>query len=223
MEPMETIATVAARPKRHRLRLAIILVLAMGGLGIGGYYCKTYAIDSNFAVVIPGKVYRSGQPRPEQLKSWVEQYHIRTIVNLRGNNAEDCKKEALQAADLKVVDVPIALSAKRPVTKGELAQVIKALDESQPPILLHCRAGNDRSGFASMLAVLALGQTDYATARKQLRTPWYGQHISDTIVMYEQYCTDKKLDPNSWPQFKTWAKEIYNPPVKEPQDTQPAE
>ncbi len=219
--------TTAPSPKRHRLRLVIILALALGGLGTGGYYYKTYALDSNFAVVIPGKVYRSGQPRPEQLKSWVDEYHIRTIVNLRGNNADDCKKEAVQAATLNVVDVPIALSARRPVTKGELAQVIKALDESPPPLLLHCRAGNDRSGFAAMLAVLALGQADYATARKQLRTPlWRGaneKHISDTIVMYEKYCADKKLDPNSWPQFKTWATDVYNPPVNETQGTQPAE
>jgi protein tyrosine/serine phosphatase len=218
--------TIAATPKRHRLRLAIALALALGGLGIGGYYYKTYAIDSNFAVVIPGKVYRSGQPQPDQLKGWVDEYHVRTIVNLRGNNMEECKKEASQAAEMKVVYVPIALSAKRPATKPELAELIAALDKPQP-ILLHCRAGNDRSGLASMLAVLALGQTDYAAARKQLRTPlWRGaneKHISDTIVMYEQYCADKKLDPNNWPQFKTWAADVYNPPVKESQGAQPAE
>ena len=220
---MDRMETIPAKPKRHRLRLAVVLVLALGGLGVGGYYCKTYVVDSNFAVVIPGKVYRSGQPRPEQLKSWVEEFHIRTIVNLRGNNQEDCKKEALQAAQMNVLDVPIALSAKRPITKGELAQLIKALNDSPPPILLHCRAGNDRSGLASMLAVLAMGQTDYATARKQLRTPWYGQHISDTILMYEQYCATTKLDPNSWPQFKKWAAEVYTPPVKETQEPQGAE
>lgn len=223
MEPMETIA---ATPKRHRLRLAIVFALALGGLGIGGYYGWTYLVQSNFAVVIPGKVYRSGQPRPAQLRDWIDEYHVRTIVNLRGNNLEECKKEASQAAEMKVVYVPIALSAKRPVTKSELAELLAALDKPQP-ILLHCRAGNDRSGLASMLAVLALGQTDYATARKQLRTPlWRAaneKHISDTIVMYEQYCTDKKLDPNNWPQFKTWAADVYNPPVKESQGPQPAE
>jgi protein tyrosine/serine phosphatase len=220
---MASMETIAPKPKRRRLRLAIVLVLALGGLGIGGYYYKTYAIDSNFAVVIPGKVYRSGQPRLDQLKSWVDEFHIRTIVNLRGNNLDECKKEATQAAKMNVADIPIALSAKRPVTKAELAQIIKALDESQTPILLHCRAGNDRSGLVSMLAVLAMGQTDYATARKQLRTPWYGRHISETIVMYEQYCTDKTLAPNSWPQFKKWAAEVYNPAVKETQGPQGAE
>jgi protein tyrosine/serine phosphatase len=219
MEPMET---TAAKPKR-RLLLAVVLTVALGGAGIGGYYVWKYPVTSNFAEVVPGKVYRSGQPRPDQLKNWVNEYHIRTIINLRGDNQADCKKEALQAAEMKVAYVPIALSAKRPVTKHELAELIEAMEKSQPPFLLHCLSGNDRSGLASMLAVLAVGQTDYATARKQLRTPWYGKHISDTIVMYEQYCADKKLDPNSWPQFKTWAATVYNPPVKESQATQPGE
>jgi hypothetical protein len=74
-----------------------------------------------------------------------------------------------------------------------------------------------------MLAVMYMGQSDYKTARQQLRTPLYGKHISDTIIMYERYCTDNKLDPNSWPQFKKWAATVYDPGIKSDQSSQPAE
>ncbi len=127
-----------------------------------------------------------------------------------------------------VVEIPIALSAHHLVARDKLAQLIHAIDTAQTPILLHCQYGNDRTGLASMLAVLALGQSDYASARKQLRIPLtrWGKdktHISDTIVLYEDYCSQQHLDPNNWSQFKTWAATVYSPDAAQVQASQPAE
>ena len=212
------------KPKRRRLRLRILLVLALGGLVVGGYYFVTRYVLSNFAVVIPGKVYRSGQPRvPEQLEGWVKEYGIKTIIDLRGDNLPVYKAERELATRLKIDLIPVALSSQRGASKERLAELIHALETAKPPMLLHCQYGIDRSGFASMLTVMYMGQSDYKTARGQLRRPLYGKHISDTIVMYEQYCVTNKLDPNSWPQFKKWATTVYDPGITANQSSQPAE
>lgn len=210
----------AVTPRRHRIRAYLLFALLLGA-GIGGHFAWKYWINSNFAVVIPGKVYRSGQPRQEQLRSWINEYHIKTIINLRGSKAPDCQSEAKLAAEMNVTEVPIALSARRPMTKVELTQLIEALEKAHPPLLLHCQGGNDRSGAAAMLAMLANG-SDYLAAKKQLYVPLYGRHISETIAAFDKYRNEKKVKPD-WTNFKKWAATVYDPGITIDQATQPAE
>jgi protein tyrosine phosphatase (PTP) superfamily phosphohydrolase (DUF442 family) len=225
---MDSIQPTATSSKPRKLRRSVVALVALAGLGVAGYFFWTQVVESNFAVVVPGQVYRSGQPSMDQLRTWVRQYDIKTVINLRGDKLDICKQEQAVAAEMKVKEIPIALGAHRLVSRARLAALIEALDQAPRPLLLHCYYGNDRAGLAAMLAVLAGGKSDYATARKQLRVPLarWGKnktHISDTIVMYEGYCREKDLDPNSWPQFKQWALETYSPDAGRVEDPQQAE
>ena len=69
---------------------ALGLILA-GGIAWGiwgqGYYNRN--VLGNFREVLPGQVYRSAQPTPEQLRRWTSQYGLKSVLNLRGTQTAD--------------------------------------------------------------------------------------------------------------------------------------
>ena len=112
----------------------------------------------------PG-LFRSPQPSEETLIQRIEDHGIRTVVSMRGGRNARIAARAALVADLDHVAIPI--SAKRPVPPDALLQLWEAAREAERPILVHCRAGVDRTGLA--MAVLVLHDTDdLDAARAQL-------------------------------------------------------
>jgi len=178
----------------------------------------TFPINSNFHEVVQGKIYRSGQPRLEQLRSWINRYNIKTVINLRGTKAPLAVEEAQLAKELNVRIVFCRLSAYKLITVEELNELLNLLKESPQPILIHCRNGVDRAGTVSALAAWLVGGRDFETAERQLYIPpgplkrrrFISPHISDTVKMYESYCYRNKLDLNSVEQFDKWRRTVYS-------------
>ena len=196
------------------------MTAALAALTVGGYFFNRHVLQSNFSVVVPGKVYRSGQPSMSQLQAWIPKYGIRSIVNLRGDTLDICRQEKAVADTMNVQTISLALSSRHVVSKARLLRLIDAIDHAPRPMLMHCYFGVDRSGLAAMLAVLAEGKSDYQTARRQLARPLlrvgsHKVHINDTLDPYEEYCRRNNLDPNQWEQFKLWARDVYQPGAAE--------
>ena len=178
----------------------------------------------NFREVVPHRVYRSGQPDPEQLRAWIQQYRLKTIVNLRGSTAPEAVQEKALATSMGVDMVSLNLSAYELMPSETLVQLIEVLQTAQEPILLHCYHGVDRAGTASALAAWLLGRQPYDQAKWQAYVPpgpwkrWNGSaHISDTLTVYEDYCRQRGVSPDNPALFKHWAAHIYrpHPPVAE--------
>ena len=113
----------------------------------------------NFHSVIPGEVYRSGQLDTAELDEAIREYGIRSIINLRtpdsvGSDSDDYRVQAAFAAARGVAHRGIRMSARRLTPRGKLRDLIEALDRAERPLLIHCRAGTDRTGFVSAVAVL---------------------------------------------------------------------
>ncbi len=106
-----------------------------------------YEVQKNFAAVEPGKLYRSGQPRERQLESWIKQYNLKGILSLR-HSMPAYEKELADRYGVKVHR--ITFSAKRGLTDQQWESARKILtDESNQPLLVHCRSGVDRTGLLS--------------------------------------------------------------------------
>jgi protein tyrosine/serine phosphatase len=135
-------------------------------------------LGDNFRVVTSGKCYRSGQMNYKDLCETISRYKIKTIINLRGANKGPWYNEELKAADNYGVEhVDIKLNAKKLPSPMKLSNLLKILHNSPYPILIHCRAGSDRSGLACSIYRNVIEDVPLDIAVKEQLTWRYG-HIS---------------------------------------------
>jgi protein tyrosine phosphatase (PTP) superfamily phosphohydrolase (DUF442 family) len=200
-------------------------------ISVSGSLLAYTLFNGNFEEVVPNKVYRSAQPTEEQLRKWTEQYGIKTIINLRGEDKKEIKDEQVTAKELGIEMISINISSRRLTAKFLLIELIEAIENSKKPVLLHCHSGIDRAGTASAFAAMAIGDIDYEKAKWQAYVapgPWkrkkfdnrkypdYYGHISDVLKLYEHYCSDNNLQTGDWRQFKQWILDTNELPEAEP-------
>lgn len=102
-------------------------------------------------VVVPGVLYRSGQPRPEQLAELIEQHALKTIVCLRGVRGgddpdawEQAERAVCRAHGTELVAIPC--NHKNPPTADQVEQFLSLMrDPARHPVLVHCRLGQQRT------------------------------------------------------------------------------
>jgi len=125
----------------------------------------------NFHKVDEG-VYRSAQLTPWRLKKIIKKYGIKTIVNLRGNNKNYLykrEKEICEEMGVKYLTVSLLSRSPERIRKEELEKLVEILQNAKKPILFHCKAGADRTGFVSVLWHLLKGRDKKWAINKELR------------------------------------------------------
>jgi protein tyrosine phosphatase (PTP) superfamily phosphohydrolase (DUF442 family) len=153
-------------------------------------YRAQYVHAKRFREVEAGRFYRSGQMTAAGFREAIERYHIKTIVNLqheepdpllaehwlgRGTVAESelCKrlgvKYVLLTPDLLPPDN--ALDKEPPA----VAEWIKVLDdESNYPVLVHCKAGLHRTGRLTAIYRMEYDGWSTGEALREARANGYG-------------------------------------------------
>ncbi len=173
--------------RTHRAVLAVPLIAAsmMGG------YLGYLQISGNFHTVIEGELYRSGQPTANRLEQYIREHGIRTVVNLRGPSGYDWYKEEVATTErLNVRHIDFPMSSGEELTPERADEIVALLKDAPKPILIHCKAGSDRTGLISVLySARIAGQPD-ATAERQLSV-YYGHiglpYVSRTFAMDESW------------------------------------
>lgn len=160
---------IAPRPRRS-LRSILVRGAFAAMLVTLAVHLIYVLVGSNFHTVIPGEVYRSAQLSASALDRLVRSKHIRTIINLRGccEPEEWYLNEGRVALSHDVSLEDLGFSAGRLPSSVTLRQLLELIDRSDYPILFHCHKGADRTGMASVLALLLRTDTPLEEARKQL-------------------------------------------------------
>ncbi len=130
----------------------------------------------NWAVVVPGRLYRSNPPTPARLAVAKRRYHLKTLINLRG--PRKCGSDALSretAARLGLIHVDMAFESRGAPHRDRILRFAKICETLVEPALIHCKSGADRAGLASGLFILFNGGTA-AQAMAQLH--WRFGHFS---------------------------------------------
>jgi protein tyrosine/serine phosphatase len=123
---------------------------------------------TNFAEVLPGRLYRSNHPTPGNLAAAARRLRLRTLINLRGQRF--CGSDALSrdtAAKLGLHHVDMAFESRGAPHRDRILRYAEILKDLQTPALMHCKSGADRAGLAAGLAIVIEGGTT-EEALKQL-------------------------------------------------------
>jgi protein tyrosine phosphatase (PTP) superfamily phosphohydrolase (DUF442 family) len=194
--------------------------LAIGGGCLALAILGSARVSDNFREVVEGRVYRSGQLSPQELESRIERHGIGSLLNLRGEKENrEWYRDELEVARRHGLELrSLDLLPERLPSRPAVVALIDHLESLPEPILIHCSAGADRTGFASVIARMAKDGAPFDEARSELSF-WYGHfpfgpatEIGRIFDLYDGYRRDSGKG-QEWYQFEHWAREIYVPYV----------
>lgn len=149
----------------------------------------------NFHVVIPKQVYRSRQLSQAQFTQVIQQYHLKSIINLRGAHPTlhwyQQEMHAVKKAHIKHYD--IALNSKTLPSPSQLKRLVKLLASAPRPLLIHCESGVDRSGLAAVI-ILILNNAPMDTIKSQVSLRYF-------------VLSNKSVGKQLLRQYEAWLKE----------------
>jgi hypothetical protein len=169
----------------------------------------------NFGIVEPGRVYRSAQPFGD-LSRQIEEYHLATILNLRGGTAGDdwytAEVRATRERGIDFYDLP--MSATRRPLRRELLLLLDLFERCRYPMLIHCKSGSDRTGLATALfLMIERGEPPEQALRAFSlhygHVPLFGpEHLHEPLREYAAWLKAQCLahDPA---RFRHWVEAIY--------------
>ncbi|HEX4132131.1 MAG TPA: hypothetical protein VHZ24_19025 [Pirellulales bacterium] len=150
----------------RRLLVFVGAVLAVIGLGWGGYRTFWTYHTKRFQVLREGVLYRTGQPTELGLRHLVRDLDIRTVVSLQlsdfrlyrgwldlGAPDGQCEAEFTTQLGARHVQLPMGEEACWPwPTPWQLESFLALLDEpANLPVLIHCMGGRHRTGTLAAL------------------------------------------------------------------------
>lgn len=138
----------ARNPARRRPAIVVAVVLC-GLVGFGGYSWWAAQYPKRFAVVEPGRLYRSGAITPAQLARLHATYGIERVICLLATESPEAQAEhaAAQRLGLDWHNIPMGGDGtSTPPQRDQLRALL--LDPNAPPTLVHCAAGTNRTGLA---------------------------------------------------------------------------
>ena len=144
-----------SRPRRRRILFAIFctLLVLIGTAAVIAWYMgvRDQFFPTNFGVVEPGRVYRSGQISHRVIRDALVRNHIGVIIDLssKWEDTPDARAERATAAELGVQRINLTLRGNGlgdpAVYPQVLADIVKANREGKP-VLVHCQSGAQRTG-----------------------------------------------------------------------------
>jgi protein tyrosine/serine phosphatase len=181
-------------PARALRGVGVVLLAAI--LCLGGYLLAL-RLSGNFHTVVAAQLYRSAQPSAERIARYKAEYGIRTIINLRGDNAGRhwYDTEIAEARKLDIAHIDFRMSAKRELTREQARALVAIMARAEKPVLIHCDSGADRSGLAAALYVAALSKGGERAAEDQIGIRF--GHLSLPVV--RSYAIDR-----SWEALEPW-------------------
>jgi protein tyrosine phosphatase (PTP) superfamily phosphohydrolase (DUF442 family) len=205
---MELTTRPRSAAKRWALRCGAALLTLCGALtGLAWYTGK---FDHNLREVSPGKVYRSAQMDGAEFKSVIAEKKLKAVLNLRGESPNSawypselaaCLEAGVEHADfnigLGVLPKPDALRA-----------LIAKLETGPYPLLMHCRAGADRSSLGAVFYLYFVEHVPLEVAEASQMNWRYGHFALGDARSIDEFF---KLyhDSAHGLAFKEWVLNVY--------------
>ena len=191
---------------------------------INGYLNQIFSyIDSTFSdhgvfrvfwrswEELPGKMFRSNQPYPFQIKSDIKKHKIKSIINLRGErhcSSFYLEQDFCHKNNLKLYNFPI--SSRDLPDKKKLIDFNTLLQKIEYPCVMHCKSGADRAGLAAALYLIYKQDYSLLHARKQLTFKHLHIKYAKTAILDYFFCKVIDQGIKQKVDFLEWVEEKYN-------------
>lgn len=177
------------RPRSARRRRLLVSLLTVSLLVVATIWTlRRPLFQGNLGVVDPGRVYRVAQPKPGDWDHLLSALRPASVINLRGGSMKDAWYAAevrLAARGVDVYELP--MNARRRPRRFELLALLDLFDRCRYPLIVHCKAGADRTGLASGLyRMYRLGEPPEA-ARGSLTIAHGHVPVTGTERMHEPF------------------------------------
>ncbi|WP_181164511.1 fused DSP-PTPase phosphatase/NAD kinase-like protein [Amaricoccus solimangrovi] len=163
----------------------------------------------NLHEIGPG-VWRGSQPDPAQIRRLAGR-GFRTILNLRGETrwgSYILEREACAELGIELVD--LKLNSRSLPEVATILELDAIFARAAKPMLIHCKSGSDRAGFASALYLLLRTDATPEAARAQLSWRYLHLRRGGTGVlgyMIDAYAAEQA---RSGVGFRDWLREGYD-------------
>jgi protein-tyrosine phosphatase len=189
---MDPLATTRRRRRRAiGSAVALVLLAATYVLVWDSEYCsiKDHLFPRRFATVLPGELFRSGQIDPRLIENVLSEHRIAVVVDLTSAVADSPE----QSAERRAVD-HLGVEYHRFPLKGDgtgdvgnyaaaVATIARA-EQSARPVLVHCAAGDKRSGGVTAAYLLLCKGATADEAMDAIGLFNKGHVASSTVVDY---------------------------------------
>jgi len=136
---------------------------------------------------INDELYRSGQLFDYNLPKYYKKYRFKTILNLRGkSNSKWYEYEKKFAKEHNITLIDFGISDRKIQNIETMQKIVDIIENAKKPILIHCKAGADRTGLASALYLYSIGDKR-AESMLSLRYGHFPYLISKTKAMDKSF------------------------------------
>ncbi len=145
-----------------------------------------------FETIAPGKVYKSAAMPPDKIDSYLDKYHIKTVIDLRRPGEHHVSgyttTDEIKAEAIAVAKVPGARHISIPSGQVPTAETLKKFfavmdNKNSYPVLIHCHDGMGRAVIYSAIYRIEYQHWSDAAARDKTRPVvkflWYHSAFSD--------------------------------------------
>ena len=200
-------------PKGGFARRFLIICLLLVGLVVTALITQSLVnrfVYYNFCQAVSPGMYRSGQLPPERLESLIRNLGIKTVVNLIGPDDKPwyaAERQVVADNSVRLIDLPFsACSYPKP---AQLRGLLDVVERIEPPFLVHCKGGSDRTGLFFVLLALRQGKS-WPQAMGQLSL-WRFTHctrVKSAAITYPLYDFAHYADAHDLPHdlehFRKW-------------------
>jgi len=159
-------------------------------LGIALLWASYFLLYGNFHKV-DKDVYRSAQLFSFNYPYYIQKHNIKSILNLRGDASKKWYNDEIAIAKKSnVKHYDYYIGDRQETTLKQMQEIVNIIKHAPKPLLIHCKAGADRTSLASALYLYAIKHDKHPKRAISLmygHFPWLGSKTSAMDRSFENY------------------------------------